>query len=287
MNQIMPIPLEIPGGQGLAQYIQAVNAAPVLSAEEERELAIRYRNDDDLEAARQLVLSQLRHVVRVARGFMGYGLPMADLIQEGNIGLMKAVKRFDPTREVRLVSFAVHWIRAEIYDFVLRNWRIVKVATTKAQRKLFFNLRKSRTRLGWMKEDEIEALAEKLDVNPATVREMESRMNSNDVAFDLLASDDSEEKNIAPAQFLADSRNEPGRLIDQIDQENSQREQLQTAIETLDDRSKDIVMRRWLDEEGKPTLHELADEYGISAERIRQIEKRALEKMKDVMVSDN
>lgn len=284
MNQIMPIPLEIPGGQGLAQYIQAVNAAPVLSAEEERELAIRYRNDDDLEAARQLVLSQLRHVVRVARGFMGYGLPMADLIQEGNIGLMKAVKRFDPTREVRLVSFAVHWIRAEIYDFVLRNWRIVKVATTKAQRKLFFNLRKSRTRLGWMKEDEIDALAEKLDVNPATVREMESRMNSNDIAFDLLASDDNDEKNVAPAQFLSDSSNEPGLIIDQIDHENSQKEQLQTAIETLDDRSKDIVMRRWLDEDGKPTLHELADEYGISAERIRQIEKRALEKMKDVMI---
>lgn len=284
MNQIMPIPLEIPGGQGLAQYIQAVNAAPVLSAEEERELAVRYRDDNDLDAARQLVLSQLRHVVRVARGFMGYGLPMADLIQEGNIGLMKAVKRFDPMRDVRLVSFAVHWVRAEIYDFVLRNWRIVKVATTKAQRKLFFNLRKSRTRLGWMKEDEIDALAKKLDVSLITVREMESRMNSKDVAFDLSDPDDSDEKTVAPVQFLADVSHDPGRLVDQSNLEDNQSKQLETAIQTLDDRSRDIVMRRWLDEDRKPTLHELADEYGISAERIRQIEKRALEKMKDVMV---
>ena len=284
MNQIMPIPLEIPAGQGLAQYIQAVNAAPLLSAEEERELALRYRDENDLDAARQLVLSQLRHVVRVARGFMGYGLPLSDLIQEGNIGLMKAVKRFDPMRDVRLVSFAVHWVRAEIFDFDLKNWRIVKVATTKAQRKLFFNLRKSRKRLGWMREDEIEALAEKLDVSLANVREMESRMNGNDIAFDLSDSDDSDEKTVAPVQFLADVSNEPSRLVDKTDYDNSQSEQLNTAIQTLDDRSKDIVMRRWLDEDQKPTLHELADEYGISAERIRQIEKRALEKMKEVMV---
>lgn len=281
MRHTLPIPLEV-NGQGLAAYIQAVNAAPILSAEEERDLALRYREHDDLDAARQLVLSHLRHVVRVARGFMGYGLPLADLIQEGNIGLMKAVKRYDPSRDVRLVSFAVHWIRAEIYDFVLRNWRIVKVATTKAQRKLFFNLRKSRARLGWMKDDEVGALASDLDVSEDTVREMESRMSSADVPFDG-GDDNGEEGTLAPEGYLADMRYSPERLIANARAEELRRDQLNNALNALDERSRDIVQRRWLDEDEKPTLHQLADKYGVSAERIRQIEKRALQKMKNTL----
>ncbi|NIV75220.1 MAG: RNA polymerase sigma factor RpoH [Gammaproteobacteria bacterium] len=279
MTQALPIPLEV-NGQGLTAYIQAVNAAPILSAEEERELAVRYHEQDDLDAARQLVLSHLRHVVRVARGFMGYGLPLADLIQEGNIGLMKAVKRYDPSRDVRLVSFAVHWIRAEIYDFVLRNWRIVKVATTKAQRKLFFNLRKSRARLGWMRDDEVGAMASDLDVSEETVREMESRMSSVDVPFDMNDDGSDEGVTLAPENYLADLRYNPERLISNARAEVLRREQLDSAIGDLDERSQDIIRQRWLSEDQKPTLHQLADKYGVSAERIRQIEKRALEKMK-------
>jgi RNA polymerase sigma-32 factor len=277
MTQTLPIPIDIPNGQGLASYIQAVNAAPVLTAAQERELAIRYGRDNDLDAARELVMSQLRHVVRVARGFSGYGLPLADLIQEGNIGLMKAVKNFDPERGVRLVSFAVHWIKAEIYDYVLRNWRIVKMATTKAQRKLFFNLRKSKARIGWLRANEIDKIAEDLDVPSDTVREMEARMSGLDVSFD--GSDNSDDEFVAPASYLPDLKYNPERLLAMAKEEETRSTRLQEAITGLDERSRDIVRRRWLDE-NKPTLHELAAEYDVSAERIRQIEKRAMEKMR-------
>jgi RNA polymerase sigma-32 factor len=264
--------------------MQAVNAAPILTAERERELALRYHNEDDLDAARELVMSHLRYVVKVARGFMGYGLPLTDLIQEGSIGLMKAVKRYDPNRDVRLVSFAVHWIRAEIYDYVLRNWRMVKVATTKAQRKLFFNLRKSRARLGWMRDDEVNQLAEKLNVETATVRQMESRLSGGDIAFDAQADQDDDEAFLAPAQHLGDSRYDPAIVVSNAEQESESRQQLAAALTQLDNRSRDIVSRRWLSDD-KPTLHDLADEYGVSAERIRQIEKRAMEKMKTVIAA--
>jgi len=279
MSKALTIPVALHPERGLAAYVRAVNAMPLLSVEEEKALAIRFRENEDLEAARQLVLSHLRYVVGIARGFSGYGLSQSDLIQEGNIGLMKAVKNFDPERGVRLMSFAVHWIKAEIYDFILRNWRIVKVATTKAQRKLFFNLRKRRARLGWMKESEIDALAETLDVAPATVKEMESRLTSSDVPYDLgdSAEDDSF---VAPASYLPDNRYNPERLVAQADQDDARTEQLQTALASLDNRSRDIVKRRWLDED-KATLHELADEYGISAERVRQIEARALSLMRN------
>lgn len=280
MTNTLPIPVTVPTGDNLNSYIAAVNAAPILSAERERELAIRYHEEGDLEAARELVLSHLRHVVKVARGFMGYGLPLTDLIQEGSIGLMKAVKRFDARRDIRLVSFAVHWIRAEIYDYVLRNWRMVKVATTKSQRKLFFNLRKSRARLGWMREAEVEQLADSLNVEVETVREMESRLSGGDISFDsTLEQDEGDLGYQAPAEHLGDSRYDPARMVSESEQANLNREQLSAALEKLDQRSKDIVLRRWLSED-KTTLHELADEYGVSAERIRQIEKRAMEKMR-------
>lgn len=278
MNQQIPVAVNVSASENLGAYMQAVNAAPILSLQRERELALRYRNDGDLEAARELVMSHLRYVVKVARGFMGYGLPLTDLIQEGSIGLMKAVKRYDPNRDVRLVSFAVHWIRAEIYDYVLRNWRMVKVATTKAQRKLFFNLRKSRARLGWMKDDEVAQLAQELNVESATVRQMESRMSGGDIAFDAQAERD-DEAFLAPAQHLGDSRYDPAIVVGNSEQESETRRQLATGLARLDQRSRDIVSRRWLSDD-KPTLHALADEYGVSAERIRQIEKRAMEKMK-------
>lgn len=282
MTQRVPIAINLSPGENLGSYMQAVNAAPILSVKRERELALRYRNDNDLDAARELVMSHLRYVVKVARGFMGYGLPLTDLIQEGSIGLMKAVKRYDPNRDVRLVSFAVHWIKAEIYDYVLRNWRVVKVATTKAQRKLFFNLRKSRARLGWMKDDEVNKLAEDLNVEAATVRQMESRLSGGDIAFDAQAERDDEEAFLAPAQHLGDSHYDPAIVVDNSEQESRSRRQLAAALDRLDTRSRDIVSRRWLSDD-KPTLHDLAGEYGVSAERIRQIEKRAMEKMKAVI----
>ncbi len=277
-----PMTLDVGSGQSMGAYLQAVNAAPMLEAEQEKALAVSYRDNEDLEAARQLVLAHLRYVVRVARGFTGYGLPLADLVQEGNIGLMKAVKRYDPDRDVRLVSFAIHWIRAEIYDYVLRNWRIVKVATTKAQRKLFFNLRKSRARLGWMKEAEIDTLAKNLDVDVSTVREMESRLTSHDIAFD--GQDNDDDAACSPSATLGDMRYEPQRMLSAQDADENRSSQIGAAMKALDNRSRDIVQRRWLNEDSKPTLHDLADEYGVSAERIRQIEKRALEKMKDSIV---
>jgi RNA polymerase sigma-32 factor len=270
--------------QGLASYIRAVNSFPILSAEEERRLAQRYRRYNDLEAARQLVLCNLRYVVRIARGFAGYGLPQSDLIQEGNIGLMKAVKHYDPARKVRLMSFAVHWIKAEIYDYILRNWRIVKVATTKAQRKLFFNLRKHRARLGWMKRGEMNEIASTLAVTPRTVAEMEARLGSTDVPFDAGEEEDEEAFRAAPAGYLQDMRYNPEELVMQADQESDRHERLAAALAALDPRSRDIVQRRWLDER-KPTLHELAREYGISAERVRQIEARALERMKNTLAA--
>jgi RNA polymerase sigma-32 factor len=282
MAQSLTLPINLYPEKGLSTYLRAVNALPVLSVSEERKLARRYRKHNDLDAARQLVLSNLRYVARIARGFSGYGLPQADLIQEGNIGLMKAVKHYDPARKVRLMSFAVHWIKAEIYDYILRNWRIVKVATTKAQRKLFFNLRKSRDRLGWMTRGEVDALAQNLDVSPETVQQMEGRMSHFDVAFDADNDADDDNFHAAPAGYLQDMRYNPEVLATQSDQEDSRHTQLQEALSTLDARSRDIIQRRWLDED-KPTLHELAAEYGISAERIRQIESKALDVMKGTL----
>ena len=278
-HQALTIPTNLNGGAGLTAYIRAANEAPIVTADEEKALARRYHEHGDLDAARELVMSHLRQVIRVARGYMGYGLPLADLIQEGNIGLMKAVKRFDPERDVRLVSFAVHWIRAEIYDFVLRNWRIVKVATTKSQRKLFFNLRKSRHRLGWMNDTEVHALADDLDVAAHDVREMESRLSGIDVPFDG-ADDNDDSPVVAPSNYLADNRYAPDRILSREDSADAQRKQVAQALDTLDPRSKDIIQRRWLNEDQKTTLHELAGDYGVSAERIRQIESRALAKMK-------
>ncbi|MCR4331980.1 MAG: RNA polymerase sigma factor RpoH [Sulfuricaulis sp.] len=282
MAQSLTLPINLYPEKGLATYLRAVNALPVLSVEQERKLARRYHKHNDLDAARQLVMSNLRYVARVARGFSGYGLPQADLIQEGNIGLMKAVKHYDPARKVRLMSFAIHWIRAEMFDYILRNWRIVKVATTKAQRKLFFNLRKSRERLGWMTRGEVDTLAENLNVAPESVKEMEGRMSNADVAFDADNDSDDDSFHAAPAGYLQDMRYNPEVLATQSDQEDLRQTQLRSALTSLDARSRDIIQRRWLDEK-KPTLHELADEYGISAERIRQIEMKALDVMKDAL----
>ncbi len=260
----------------LDHYIQTVNATPVLSAEQEQVLARRLRDDGDLDAARELIVAHLRFVVHIARGYMGYGLPLGDLVQEGNVGLMKAVKRFDPDVGVRLVSFAVHWIRAEIHEFVIRNWRLVKVATTKAQRKLFFNLRKSRKHLGWLSQEETEAVAADLGVSAREVTEMEKRLSGSDVTFDANPSD---EDDYAPVAYLPSPDADPAQAIEAADWEADQHERLSAALDSLDERSRNIVMRRWL-AEGKSTLHELADEYGVSAERIRQIEAAAIRKLK-------
>jgi RNA polymerase sigma-32 factor len=262
----------------LDAYIHAVNQIPVLSQDEEIALATRLRLEEDLAAAKRLVLSHLRFVVHVARGYSGYGLALADLIQEGNIGLMKAVKRFDPTQGVRLVSFAVHWIRAEMHEFILRNWRIVKVATTKAQRKLFFNLRKSKKRLGWMNAEEVRTIAKDLGVPEATVLEMEARLNGQDVAFDAPADAD-EDARPSPVAYLVDRGANPYEAVESEDEGGHQLEVLGRGLEQLDARSRDIIRRRWLDE-NKVTLQELADEYGVSAERIRQIESNAMKKIR-------
>jgi len=283
-SQALTVPINFFPEKGLSAYLRAVNALPVLSVREERRLAKRYHDQNDLDAARQLIMANLRYVARIAKGFSGYGLPQSDLIQEGNIGLMKAVKHFDPSHKVRLMSFAVHWIKAEIYDYVLRNWRIVRVATTKAQRKLFFNLRKSRERLGWMTKGEIDKLAENLDVEPGTVKEMEGRLSHADVAFDADTDADDEHYRAAPAGYLQDMRYNPEVLATKSDTEDAEHSQLQQALTTLDARSRDIIQRRWLNED-KPTLHELAAEYGISAERVRQIEAKALDVMKDALVA--
>ncbi len=275
--------LSVPQGS-IDAYIHAVNAIPVLSADDERELARRYRDNDDLEAARQLVLSHLRFVVHIARSYNGYGLPQADLIQEGNVGLMKAVKRFDPEVGVRLISFAVHWIKAEIHEFVLRNWRIVKVATTKAQRKLFFNLRGAKKRLGWFTEDEVKAVANDLGVSETEVRRMEGRLNARDMAFDAPTTDDDDSSSFSPSQFLEDSSADPAQVYEQDNWQSHHEAKLVKAMAELDERSQKILKRRWLDEE-KATLQELADEYQVSAERVRQLEKNAIKKLKSSIMA--
>ena len=281
MTHSLAIANTLPTGS-IDTYVSAAFQLPMLTEEQEHELAVRLRDHQDIEAARQLVMTHLRFVVRIARGYSGYGLPQPDLIQEGTVGLMKAVRRFDPDVGVRLVSFAVHWIKAEIHEYILRNWRIVKVATTKAQRKLFFNLRSSKKRLGWFSQEEIEGVAQDLGVKPETVIEMEARMSNHDVAFDPQESDDDEGQHFAPAAYLSDLRNEPASQLEAQDSEHQQHQQLALALQDLDERSRDILQRRWLNEQ-KQTLHELADEYGVSAERIRQIEKAAMKKLKGVL----
>ena len=270
-----------PGALGtIDAYISSVNRLPVLSAERETELGRRLRDQEDLGAARELILSHLRLVVSVARQYLGYGLPHADLIQEGNVGLMKAVKRFDPERGVRLVSFAVHWIKAEIHEYIIRNWRLVKVATTKAQRKLFFNLRKSKKRLGWMNAAEVSAVAKDLNVSEREVLEMESRLSGRDIGFDLSSDDDDDHAPPSPAAYLRANEEDPSMAYERMDSEDNQLQLLREGMAELDARSRDIIRRRWLDADSKVTLQELADEYGVSAERIRQVEANALKKMK-------
>jgi RNA polymerase sigma-32 factor len=268
----------------LDAYTSLVHTIPVLTAEEEYDLATRLQRDGDLEAAQRLVLSHLRFVVRIAKGYSGYGLPVADLIQEGNIGLMKAVKRFNPEKGVRLVSFAVHWVRAEIHEYVIRNWRIVKIATTKAQRKLFFNLRSAKQRLGWLNQEEVEAVAEDLGVTPANVMEMERRLAQPDTSFDLPADSDDDETHFSPVAYLAAPENaDPSQQLEQDDYSDYQQQKLSNALATLDDRSRDIIAQRWLADGEKATLHNLADQYQVSAERIRQIENNAMKKLKKLM----
>ncbi|MGD2084393.1 MAG: RNA polymerase sigma factor RpoH [Chromatiales bacterium] len=279
MSKELAMPTMLPTGS-IDSYISAVYQLPMLSAEEERTLALRLRQQSDLEAARVLVLSHLRFVVRIARGYSGYGLALPDLIQEGTVGLMKAVRRFDPEMGVRLVSFAVHWIRAEIHEFILRNWRIVKIATTKAQRKLFFNLRSSKKRLGWFSRQEVNDVARDLGVKPETVLEMEARLSNHDLAFDGAPDDGDEDSHtVAPSAYLPDVSMEPSAQLEREDTESNERMQLYEALKGLDDRSRAILEARWLSET-KSTLHELAAEYGVSAERIRQIEANALKKLK-------
>jgi len=267
----------------LDAYVQAVHGIPVLTPEQEKELAVRFHDEQDVEAARQLVLHHLRFVVHVARGYLGYGLPLGDLIQEGNIGLMKAVKRFDPEVGVRLVSFAVHWIKAEMHEYILKNWRIVKVATTKAQRKLFFNLRKSKKRLGWMNAAEVAAVAKDLKVSPEEVLEMESRLAGQDIGFDLTPeTEDEDSSSVAPVTYLADESSDPAESIERQDSDSRNGARLEDALVGLDERSRHILQRRWLDEE-KATLQELADKYHISAERVRQLENNAIKKLRTAM----
>ena len=266
-------------GANLAAYLQTISAIPVLSAERERELADDLFYNENLDAARQLVMSHLRFVVHIAKSYSGYGLSQADLIQEGNIGLMKAVKRFDPRRGVRLVSFAVHWIKAEMHEFILRNWRIVKVATTKAQRKLFFNLRGHKKRLGWLTQSEADAVAEDLGVETREVQQMEQRLAAHDMAYDLPGESDDEHWTASPANFLQDRSQDPANLLEESDWQDSSSRQLHDLMQELDERSQDILAQRWLNEE-KATLHQLADQYGVSAERIRQLEQNAMKKLR-------
>ena len=284
-NQLMPLSLSAPG-VNLGAYISTVNQIPILTAEQEKELAERYYYDQDLDAAKLLVMSHLRFVVHIARSYAGYGLPQGDLIQEGNLGLMKAVKRFDPNMGVRLVSFAVHWIKAEIHEYVIRNWRIVKIATTKAQRKLFFNLRSLKKSSKKLTLKEAQSIANDLNVTPEQVLEMEGRLTAYDAAFEAQGDDDDEgSTHVAPALYLEDNRYDPARLAEEEDYEEQSTNALHDAMEQLDDRSRNILQRRWLDDE-KSTLHQLAAEYNVSAERIRQLEKNAMEKIKVAMSSN-
>jgi len=282
MDNAMQLQLAVPTGN-ISGYITTANTVPMLSAEEERALAIDLQENGNVDAARKLILPHLRFVIHVARGYSGYGLNIADLIQEGNIGLMKAVKRFDPSVGVRLVSFAVHWIRAEMHEYILKNWRIVKVATTKAQRKLFFNLRKNKKRLGWFTNDEVQTVATALGVKPETVLEMETRLSSRDMAFDGYADNDDDSYYVAPSQFLEDMSDEPSNVVEAADWSAHNNQRLASALEALDDRSRDILNSRWLGEK-KLTLHDLADRYNISAERVRQLEKAAMQKMRTALM---
>mgnify|MGYP001295291364 FL=1 len=278
-KELQPMDISAPG-QNLEAYLNSIQNIAILSPEEERKLAEDLYYREDLEAARQLVMAHLRFVVHIARGYSGYGLPQADLIQEGNVGLMKAVRKFNPEVGVRLISFAVHWIKSEIHEYVLKNWKIVKVATTKAQRKLFFNLRNKKKDITWLSEDDVKMISNELDVKEDTVREMEQRMSSHDVSFDPYSADDSEEGNTySPADYLTNEDSDPLEIVEKEDFARDQINQLQSAISDLDERSQLILKERWLTDD-KPTLHELADKYGISAERIRQIEKKAMEKIR-------
>jgi len=283
MTHVLSLP--VPSAVGsIDQYIQSVNRIPMLTEKEERDLATRLQDDGDVDAARQMVMSHLRLVVAIARGYLGYGLPHADLIQEGNIGLMKAVKRFDPTRGVRLVSFAIHWIKAEIHEFIIRNWRLVKIATTKAQRKLFFNLRGMKTDTGTLSHDEVQVVAQQLGVKPEEVVEMETRLTGRDMPLEGSGSDDDDDR-FAPIAYLPDPNAEPLEVLEQAESARLQDEGLHSALASLDDRSRAIVSRRWLTEDKSATLHELAAEYGVSAERIRQIEVKAMQKMRGLLAA--
>ncbi|MDD5034335.1 MAG: RNA polymerase sigma factor RpoH [Methylococcaceae bacterium] len=282
MSTALSLPVNLSLGS-IEEYIGAVNLMPRFDAEQERTLARRFREDNDLDAARQLVLANLRFVVHIARGYSGYGLPLPDLVQEGNIGLMKAVKRYDPEVGVRLVSFAVHWIRAEIHEFIIQNWRIVKIATTKAQRKLFFNLRKFKTRLGWFSQDEANAVAEELGVHVDSVYEMESRLSNQDMAFDAHPDEEGDEhESFAPAHYLQQDNADPADFLADHEWDERRLTRLLAALEQLDERSREILTSRWLREE-KPTLHDLAARYNVSAERIRQLENAAMKKLKKLL----
>jgi len=278
LQSIQSIQWMAPGGN-LGAYMQGVSTIAILSVEEEKALAERLYYEDDVDSARQLIMAHLRFVVHIARSYNGYGLPLADIIQEGNVGLMKAVKRFNPEKGVRLISFAVHWVKAEIHEFVLRNWRIVKVATTKAQRKLFFNLRGAKKRLAWLSNDEAKAIAEDLGVEVKHVREMEKRLSARDAGFDASADDDDESAYQAPALYLEDREADPALLVEDADWESDSKARLVTALGELDERSQDIIRQRWLSD-AKATLHDLAAIYGVSAERIRQLEQNAMKKVR-------
>jgi len=284
MTNALTVPV-LTAADSLDQYTRAIKAYPILSAEEELELATRFKKENDLEAARQLIVSHLRLVASIARGYMGYGLPQADLIQEGNIGLMKAVKRFDPERGVRLVSFAMHWIKAEIHEYIVRNWRLVKIATTKAQRKLFFNLRSMKTGINTMQTGEVDHIARELNVKPEEVLEMESRLNGHEISLESNIDDDSEE-HYSPIAYLQDESLTPPEALEAKQFEMAESTGLASALNHLDERSRRVVEARWLQEDASKTLHELADEFGVSAERIRQIEQKAMLKMKTLMLAN-
>ena len=283
MTNALTVPV-LAATDSLEQYTRAIKAYPILSAEEELALANRFKKENDLEAARQLIVSHLRLVASIARGYIGYGLPQSDLIQEGNIGLMKAVKRFDPDRGVRLVSFAMHWIKAEIHEYIVRNWRLVKIATTKAQRKLFFNLRSMKTGINTMQPSEVAHIAKELNVKPEEVLEMESRLNGHEISLESNIDDDSEE-HYSPIAYLQDESLTPPEALEAKQFEMAETTGLATALNHLDERSRRVVEARWLQEDGSKTLHELADEFGVSAERIRQIEQKAMLKMKTLMLA--
>jgi len=279
-KKLATMAMSVPQGS-IESYVSAIHSVPVLSPDAERELAVRYKEEGDLDAVRELILSHLRFVVHIARSYGGYGLPQADLIQEGNVGLMKAVKRFDPEVGVRLISFAVHWIKAEIHEYVLKNWRVVKVATTKAQRKLFFNLRSAKKDLNWLSNDEVKAVADDLGVAEIEVRRMESRLNSRDTAFDL-PNDADDDATFAPAAYLESDNSNPADNFEQQNWQDHHQQKLMNAMQTLDQRSQEILAARWLNED-KATLQQLADQYQVSAERIRQLEKNAMKKLKSAM----